>query len=99
MTQPALNFTAPKPEELFDYGTQSRSIYELLYHGGANAVEITKASGSMTHSRRISDIREALAPYGYTVMSKRLAGKRVYFCWLAECRQLARRSEIKNGAK
>jgi hypothetical protein len=85
MTQPELNFNPlPKPEGLFDYGTQNRTIYKLLYHGGANAVEIAKASGSLTHSRRISDIREALAPSGWTVMSKRLTGKRIYFYWLAE---------------
>ena len=88
MNQPALNFTAPKPGELFDFQTQNYKIYDLLYHGGADAVGITKTSGSMTHSRRISDIREALAPHGWTVMSKRLPGKRIYFYWLAECDSL-----------
>ncbi|MCE5211879.1 MAG: hypothetical protein LLG40_10030 [Deltaproteobacteria bacterium] len=84
MNQPALNFTAPKPGELFDFQTQNYKIYDLLYHGGADAIEVTKASGSLTHSCRISDIREALAPHGWTVMSKRLQGKRIYFYWLAE---------------
>jgi len=90
MSQEALNFNPPpKPNALgFDYESQNYKIYNLLYHGGADAVEITKTSGSMTHSRRISDIREALAPHGYTVMSKRLPGKRIYFYWLAECKSL-----------
>ena len=79
----------PKPGELkFDYGSQNRKIYELLYRGGADAVEITNASGSMTHSRRISDIREALRPHGFTVMSRRLDGKRVYFYWIVAISEL-----------
>lgn len=90
MSQEALNFNnpLPKPGQLFDYGTQNYIIYDLLYRGGADAVEITKVSGSLTHSRRISDIREVLAPHGFTVMSKRLSGKRIYFYWLAECGSL-----------
>ena len=85
MEQLAIDFnTVPKPGQLFEYDTQLYKIYELLYHGGADAIEITKTSGSLTHSRRISDIRETLAPHGYTVMSKRLPSKRIYFYWLAE---------------
>ena len=84
MNQTAIKFNPPPEPCLlkFEHGSQNRTIYELLYRGGANAAEITKASGSMTHSRRISDIREALKPYGFTVMSRRLEGKRIYFYWI-----------------
>lgn len=98
MNQPAINFSPPpEPGKLkFDHGSQNRIIYELLYRGGADAVEITKASGSMTHSRRISDIREALKPHGFTVMSRRLEGKRVYFYWIVATKDLP---EILNGGR
>lgn len=90
MNQTAIEFNPPpEPGKLkFEFGSQNRTIYELLYHGGANAAEITKASGSLTHSRRISDIREALKPHGFTVMSRRMDGKRIYFYWIVAISEL-----------
>jgi len=75
MEQASLNFNPPpKPGELFRYGTGLYAMYEQLYHGGLNTVEAAKLGG-MTHSRRISDIREKLKPYLLTVKKEKDRGR------------------------
>lgn len=74
--QTSLNFTYPAPEELFKYGSQQRQIYEALMAGGITSVEIQKM-GILSHTRRISDIREKLKPYLLDVEAVRQVG-RVY---------------------
>lgn len=71
MTQPELNFNpAPRPGELFKYGSQLYKIYEGLLAGGITSVDIQRL-GSLSHTRRISDIRERLRPYLMDVKAKR----------------------------
>ena len=75
MDQPTLNFSPiPKPGELFTPGTNLYTMYEQLYHGGLNTVEAAKFGG-MTHSRRISDIREKLKPFCLTVKKEKDHGR------------------------
>lgn len=75
MEQRSLNFNpAPKPAELFKYGSQLYLIYEKMLSGGITSPEIRDISGSLSHTRRISDIREKLHPYGWDVEAKRLHG-------------------------
>jgi hypothetical protein len=64
----------PKPGELFKHGTQLYQIYEKLLSGGITSPEIRNISGSLSHTRRISDIRTKLHPRGWDVESKRLHG-------------------------
>jgi hypothetical protein len=66
----------PAPGELFTYGTELYQMYDLLYHGGMTSAEAQKLS--MTHTRRISDIREKLAPYGWTAVKHRIPGQKIF---------------------
>jgi hypothetical protein len=78
MDQAALNFNPPPmPGELFKYGSQQYRIYEKLVSGGATSVEIQEI-GCLSHTRRISDIREKLKPYLLDVKAERKQGS-VYF--------------------
>ena len=78
MDQRSLNFDpVPKPGELFKYGSQQYRIYEKLISGGATSVEIQEI-GCLSHTRRISDIREKLKPFLLDVKAERKHGS-VYF--------------------
>ena len=76
--QTEINFAAPKPGELFKYGSQQYKLYEMLLSGGATSAEIQERIGCLSHTRRISDIREKLKPYLINIEAKRQHG-RVYF--------------------
>jgi len=68
MTQTALDFTRPRPGDLFKYGTQCHKIYErLLQQGKITNIEIVYELRIPNSTGRISDIREALKPHLMTV--------------------------------
>jgi len=72
--QSSLNFDPlPKPGELFTYGTTLYQMYEKLLADCLDSVEAQKMS--MTHSRRISDIREKLKPFCLTVKKEKDRGR------------------------
>ena len=73
MDQAAFNFKAPPAHELFKPGSQQYLIYEGLLSGGITSVEIQKM-GILSHTRRISDIREKLKPYLLDVVATRIHG-------------------------
>lgn len=80
MYQPTLNFNpAPKPGELFEYGSGLYEMYNLLYSGGMTTGEAARFG--RTHTRRISDIRARLIEKGYplTVVGKKIPGKKDFF--------------------
>lgn len=82
MEQANLNFNPPPSlGELFKYGSQLFQIYEKLISGGATSVEIQEI-GCLSHTRRISDIRERLKPHLLDVKGKRQHGN-VWFYKLA----------------
>jgi|LSQX01.2.fsa_nt_gb hypothetical protein len=75
MNQSELNFTpAPKPGELFKWGSQQYKVYEGLLAGGLTSAEIQRM-GILSHTRRISDIREKLKPYLIDVEAVRVSGR------------------------
>ncbi len=77
--QPSFNFDQhlpPRPDELFAYGTDLYQMYELLYHGGMTSLEAQKIS--MTHTRRISDIRIKLASRNWTVNKHKITGQKIF---------------------
>lgn len=76
--QSSFNFSpAPRPGELFKWGSQQYKVYEGLLAGGLTSVQIQKM-GILSHTRRISDIREKLQPHLMDVVAERQQG-RVYF--------------------
>jgi len=78
MEQATLNFNPPpRPGELFKFGSQQYQIYEKLISGGATSVEIQRL-GCLSHTRRISDIREKLRPFLLDVKAERKQGS-IYF--------------------
>lgn len=81
MYQLTLNINpAPKPGELFEYGSGLYEMYDLLYHGGMATGQAARFG--RTHTRRISDIRARLIARGYpewTVRGERIPGKKDFF--------------------
>jgi hypothetical protein len=70
--QQTLNLNPPpKPNELFKPDSQNYKIYEELLQGGITNVEISKKY-VLSHTRRISDIREKLKPYLLNVKAERI---------------------------
>ena len=63
MTQTALDFTRPKPEQLFTPGSQNCRVYERLLQGPASNGELIFGLRIGKYTGRISDIRKALRPY------------------------------------
>jgi hypothetical protein len=72
MTQSELNFNPPpQPHELFKPDSQNYKIYEELLNGGISNIDISKKY-VLSHTRRISDIREKLKPYLMDVKAERI---------------------------
>ena len=63
MTQTALNFTRPKPDQLFRAGSQNFRVYERLLCGPVDNGELPRGMRINKYTSRISDIRAALRPY------------------------------------
>jgi len=72
MEQTAIDFSKrPKPGELFRFGSQQYKIYEKLISGGITNVEIQEL-GCLSHTRRVSDIREKIRPHLLDVKAERI---------------------------
>lgn len=82
--QTALRFTTPRPRpgELFQYGTQNYRLYEALYESGRITNVAIRDLYILSHTRRISDIREKLKPYCLDV-KKEPVGAGVYAYYLS----------------
>ena len=66
------------PKNPFFFGSQNYEVYNLLLTGPQTGRDIQRL-GILSHSRRISDLREALEPLGWTVKSKLVNGNpRIY---------------------
>ena len=72
MEQHILNFTAPTPGELFTGENQDRRLYERLLTGAITNAEMRDELRLLSYTRRLSDLREKLAPFGMTVKKKHL---------------------------
>jgi hypothetical protein len=77
VTQLALDFTA-YPRNAFGFGTQNYRVYELLTYGPVTGLDINKL-GILSHTRRISDLREYLHPLGWTVKSEMIRHRPVIY--------------------
>ena len=68
MTQTALCFDRPKPEELgFKRDSQTFRLYERILDGPVDNGEIIYRMRIANSTGRISDIRKALRPYLYDI--------------------------------
>ena len=72
MTQQTLNFTAPRPDELFPGDNQDRRLYLRLLEGAITNAEMRDQLKLLSYTRRLSDLRERLAPHGMTITKKHL---------------------------
>ena len=83
MNQPELKFDVPQPGELFKYGSQNYNLYQaLLEHGSVTNVGMRDLF-ILSHTRRISDLREKLKPYCMDV-KKEFVGHGVFTYRLAK---------------
>lgn len=77
MVQTALDFTdlgrLPRPGAFFRYNSQNYRIYEKLLAGGITSAEMRR-DFIMSHTKRISDIRERLIVFGYDVECQEFHG-------------------------
>lgn len=64
----------PRPGAFFRYGSQNYQVYERLLAGGITSAEMQKLN-IMCHTKRISDVREKLNPFGYDVVCEVFSGK------------------------
>ncbi len=69
-----LKLSLPTACELFPLDCQNRRLYERLRHyvGGITNVEMRDELDLLSYTRRLSDIREKLAPLGATIGKKHL---------------------------
>jgi len=77
MTQTEFNFDLdqlPRPGAFFRYGSQNYRIYEKLLAGGITSDEMRRDC-ILSHTKRISDIRERLLVLGYDVVCQEFHGK------------------------
>lgn len=72
MDQAALNFERPPAIELFNAGTQPYRLYNRLLRGSVTNSEIVDDMRIFSYTRRISDLREKLAPYLIDVKAERV---------------------------
>jgi hypothetical protein len=88
MSQLNLNFTAPSPDEIFPGDNQDRRLYQRLLQGGLTNAQMRDELRLLSYTRRLSDLREKLAPHGMTINKKHL-GKGVYQYQLTTEREAA----------
>ena len=74
MTQTLLRFNLPRPAELFSYGSQNYRLYEALYESGRITNVAIRDLYILSHTRRISDLREKLKPYCLNIKKEAVGG-------------------------
>lgn len=62
----------PHPDALFARGSQNWRIYDKMREWGAILNSEIAQMGCLSHTRRISDIREALKPFAKDVEAHRV---------------------------
>lgn len=62
------------PKNPFAYGSQNYRIYDRLTMGALTGLDISRM-GILAHTRRVADIREALAPLGWTIETKMISSE------------------------
>ena len=68
-----VSFTAtPYPDIRIKPGSQKHVLYERLKAGAIMNFEIREVTGSMNHTRRISELRKQLEAHGWTIASYNL---------------------------
>ena len=68
MNQPSLNFyPLPRPEELFPAQNQDRRLFERMILGPVSNVQMRDELRLLSYTRRLSDLREKLFPYGLII--------------------------------
>ena len=72
MNQTALDFTRPRPDDLFTPGSQSYRIYCRLLTGPVTNSDIVRDMNIFNSTGRISDIRKALKPHLMDIEAKRV---------------------------
>lgn len=80
--QTTLQFKLPRPGELFKYGSQNYQLYEALYRHGRITNVAIRDLYIMSHTRRISDVREKLKPFCMDI-KKEPVGAGVYSYYIA----------------
>jgi len=61
--QTDLNFTRPRPADLFSEGSQNDRLYRRLLEGPVTNAEIVRGMGIFNSTGRVSDIRKKLRDY------------------------------------
>lgn len=74
MTQTALSFDRPKPDQLFKPGSQNHRLYSRLLEGPVDNGEIIYRMRIANSTGRCSDIRRALRPHLLDVKSEPVPG-------------------------
>ena len=72
MTQTALEYTRPRPDDLFTPGSQCFRLYDRLLKGPVTNSEIVRDMGIFNSTGRASDLRKALKPHLMDVEAKRV---------------------------
>ena len=72
LEQAAFNFQAPRPDEIFPGDNQDRRLYQRLLEGAITNAEMRDQLRLLSYTRRLSDLRERLAPHGMTITKKHL---------------------------
>jgi len=79
MIQGEINFGLPRPADLFPSpDNQARRLYERMLYGPISNAEMRDQLRLLSYTRRLSDLREKLAPLGLTVR-KSYGGNGVFF--------------------
>jgi hypothetical protein len=66
----------PEASRYFRWGTQARRLYDRLTCGPATAAEIVRELHIYQYSKKISEIRRAIAGTGVTVKARPVNGRR-----------------------
>ena len=72
MTQTALEFTRPRPGDLFTPGSQCFRLYQRLLEGPTTNREIVEGMKIYNSTGRAADVRKALRPHLMDVEAKRV---------------------------
>ena len=74
MEQTAMNFSRPKPDDLFKPGSQNHTLFTRLIEGPITNGQIIYGLRIANSTGRISDIRGKLRPYLMDIKSEPVPG-------------------------